>query len=56
MRKKHKGENIIPDMNHNSFIDNNVEHEILNPEMINQEDNANYEIFKGRTAKSSLYH
>ena len=56
MRKKHKGKNIIPDMNHNSFIDNNVEHEILNPEMINQEDNADYQILKGRTGNSSLYH
>ena len=54
MRKKHKGKNIIPDMNHNSFIDNNVE--ILNPEMINPGDNADYQILKGRTGNSSLYH
>ena len=56
MRKKHKGKNIIPDLNQNSFIDNNVEHEVLNPEMINQEDNATYQIFKGRNRNSSLYH
>ena len=56
MRKKHKGENIMPDMNHNSFIDNNVEHEFLNPKMINPEDNGYYQIFKGRTGNASLYH
>ena len=39
-----------------NFIDNNVEHEILNLEMINQEDNANYQILKGRTGNSSMYH
>ena len=53
MRKKHKGKNIIPDMNHNCFIDINVEHEILNPKMINPEDNAYYQIFKGRTGKNT---
>ena len=56
MRKKHKGKNIIPDLNQNSFIENSVEHEVLNLEMINQEDNATYQIFKGRTGNSSLYH
>ena len=34
MRKKHKVKNIIPDMNHNSLIDNNMEHGILNPEIV----------------------
>ena len=51
MRKKHKVKNIIPDMNHNSLIDNNMEHGILNPEIVTKNIERLFRFIHLKTAK-----
>ena len=51
MRKKHKVKNIIPDMNHNSLIDNNMEHGILNPEIVAKNIERLFRFIHLKTAK-----